>query len=112
MFLEINANKLFRKSVYEYIASSIETKFPDSKCDADKIRNAKNSKEVKFFFNEYFEGWNYNNVKFPFDDIDNIIYWMDKETELHKKALEYQKWINWLADRGVTPEQISKAKKS
>lgn len=106
MFLDISIKDLQRRSVFEYIATSIESKFPDSVSDADKIRNAKTQKEVKRIFSEYYEGWKYDNVKFQFEDIDNILFWMDQEVELYKKDLEHKKWLAWLADRGLSPEKM------
>lgn len=111
MYLEVTVKDLKRKSVYEYIASSIESKFPDSKDDADKIRNALSDKEVESIFGDYFEGWIYDGVKFLFGDIKIITYWMDQEVQLYKKQLEYKKWVDWLAERGLTPEKLMKSKK-
>jgi len=111
MFLEITPKSLGKNSIFEYVASSIESKFPDSKDDANKIRNAKTNEEVESVFNDYYEGWKYDNVNFLFGDVDNIIYWIGQEIELYKKELEYKKWVNWLADRGFTPEKLKKSHK-
>ena len=108
MFLEITAKDLKNKSVFEYIASSIEKKFPDSKDDAEKVRTTKSKEEVERIFGEYYEGWKFDNVNFSFGDIDTIIYWMDQDLQLYKKELEYKKWVDWLADRGMTPGQLKR----
>ena len=109
MFLDISMKELQNRSVFEYIASTIESKFPDSKDDANAIRNAKSQKEVKRIFDDYYEGWKYDNVEFSFEDIDNIIYWMDQEINLYKKNIEHKKWIAWLERRGLNPERIKKS---
>jgi len=111
MFLEVTTKDLKNKSVFEYIASSIEKKFPDSKDDAEKIRTSRSKEEVESIFNDYYEGWKYDNVNFLFGDIDTIIIWMDQEVQLLKKELEYKKWVSWLADRGLTPEKLKKSNK-
>lgn len=111
MFLEITAKDLRNKTVFEYIAESIEKKFPDSKDDAEKIRTSRSKEEVEAIFSDYYEGWKYDNVNFLFGDIDNIIIWMDQEAQLLKKELEYRKWVAWLADRGLTPEKLKKSYK-
>ena len=111
MFLDINIKDIQRKSVFEYIASTIESKFPDASEDAEKIRNAKDRKEVKSIFSEYYEGWRYDGVCFQFEDIDNILYWIDQEVELYKKDMEHKKWLTWLADRGLTPGKVKITRK-
>ena len=108
MYLEINNKILGNRSIIEYIASSIESKFPDSKDDANKVRTAKTTKNVKKVFSEYYEGWKYDGVAFFYDDIDTILYWMDQEVQLFKKELEYKKWVAWLARMGMTPGQIKR----
>ena len=111
MYLEVTMKDLKNKSVFEYIATSIEKKFPDSKDDANKIRNAMTNEEVAEIFGDYYEGWKYDNVIFSFGDIDTIIYWMDQEVQLQKKALEYKKWLDWLADRGLSPNKVRQTNK-
>ncbi len=108
MFLDICIKDLQRRSVFEHIALAIESKFNDSKDDADAIRNAKTYREVERIFNDYYEGWRYDGVCFPFGDIDNIIYWMDQEVALYKKNMEIKKWIEWLANRGLNLSKIKK----
>ena len=112
MFLDINIKSLQNRSVFEYIADSIEAKFPDSKDDANSIRNAKTQKEVKRIFDDYYEGWKYDNVEFTFEDIDNIIYWMDQEMVLYRKDMEHKKWIAWLERRGLNPSKMTTKKSS
>jgi hypothetical protein len=108
MFLDISIKSLQNRSVFEYIAATIETKFPDSKADADAIRNAKTQREVERIFNDYYEGWKYDGVQFSFGDIDNIIYWMDQEVILYKKDMENKKYIAWLERRGLNPAKLNK----
>ena len=112
MFLDISIKSLQNRSVFEYIADTIEAKFPDCKDDADAIRNAKTQKEVKRVFDEYYEGWKYDNVEFTFEDIDNIIYWMDQEIVLYRKDMEHKKWIAWLERRGLNPSKMTTKKSS
>ena len=112
MYLVISLGDLKGRSAFEYIAVSIEKRFPDSKADADLIRSAKSNKEVKRIFNDYYEGWKYDGVEFQFDEIDNILYWMNKEVELYRKEIEYKKWLEWLDKRGLTPGMLSKGRPS
>ena len=90
MFLEISAKDLRNKTVFEYIASSIEKKFPDSKDDAEKVRTSRSKEEVEAIFGDYYEGWKYDNVNFLFGDIDTIVIWMDQEAHLLSKDLVYK----------------------
>ena len=108
MFLDISIKDLQKRSVFEHIASTIESKFPDSKADADAIRNAKTQREVERIFNDYYEGWKYDGVCFSFGDIDNIIYWMDQEVALYKREAENKKYIEWLERRGLNPLKLNK----
>lgn len=112
MYLDISIKSLQNRSVFEYIAATIESKFPDSKDDADSIRSAKTQREVKRIFDDYYEGWKYDNVEFSFEDIDNIIYWMDQEVILYKKDMENRKYIAWLERRGLNPSKMTTKKSS
>lgn len=108
MYLEVTARDLKKKSVFEFIASSIEAKFQDSKEDVEKIRNASTNDEVASVFGEYYEGWKFDGVNFLYGDIDTIVMWMDQDVQLYKKQLEHKKWVEWLAERGLNPEKVRK----
>lgn len=111
MFLDINTTILKNKSIFEYIASSIEKNFPNTQEDVEKIKKSVVIEDIKSIFNEYYDGWKYDNVNFQFEDIDNILYWIDKENELQKNGLEYKKWVMWLSERGLSPNKNSKTNK-
>lgn len=84
MYLKINNNLLQNEPLYKYIAKNIQKQFIESKEDVDKLLTAKTLEEIENIFNDYYEGWEYNNVKFYYSDIDLILYWMKNEPKIKK----------------------------
>lgn len=84
MYLKINNSLLQNDSLYKYIAKNIQNQFVESKEDVDKLLVAKTPEEIETIFNDYYEGWEYNDVKFYYGDIDLILYWMKNEPKTKK----------------------------